>query len=126
MENKISEARREYSDRVGKFTQKDAADFFGVSLSTYKKWEQGKGMMNGEQLRMIAMKYDTTVDYLLEITPHIENDISEQYILNDNEKELIDNYRMLSIGGKNILKGVLDGLLLTHPKNNQLRENKTA
>lgn len=62
MFNRIGEARREYADRVGRFTQEDAADFFGVSLSTYKKWEQGKGMMNGEQLRMIAMKYDVTVD----------------------------------------------------------------
>ena len=67
MENNIGEARRNYSLRNGKFTQSDAAKFFGVSLSTYKKWEQGQGMMNGEQLKEIAMKYDTTVDYLLDV-----------------------------------------------------------
>lgn len=65
MKNNIGEARRSYAARIGKFTQDDAAAYFGVSLSTYKKWEQGQGMLNGEQLRAIAQKYGTTVDYLL-------------------------------------------------------------
>ena len=67
MDNNIGNARRNYADMVGGFTQKDAADYFGVSLSTYKKWEQGHGMMNGSQLREIAEKYGVTVDYLLQI-----------------------------------------------------------
>ena len=67
MENNIGDARRAYADKVGKFTQEDAAQFFDVSLSTYKKWEQGQGMMNGAQLRAIAEKYGTTTDYLLKI-----------------------------------------------------------
>ena len=66
MENNIGEARRQYASEVGKFTQEDAARFFGVSVSTYKKWEQGQGMMNGAQLRAIAEKYRVTVDYLLQ------------------------------------------------------------
>ena len=127
MYNRIGEARREYADRVGRFTQEDAADFFGVSLSTYKKWEQGKGMMNGEQLRMIAMKYDVTVDYLLEITPISENDISDNVrTLTSDETRLLDNYRALSSAGKSILKGVLDGLVLSHPKNNPISEPKAS
>lgn len=72
MENRIGDARRDYATLVGGFTQKDAAEYFGVSLSTYKKWEQGQGMMNGSQLRAIAEKYMTTVDYLLMLTDNPE------------------------------------------------------
>ena len=66
MQNNIGDARREYAAKYGKFTQEDAAMYFGVSTSTYKKWEQGQGMLNGEQLRALAQKYETTVDYLLD------------------------------------------------------------
>ena len=100
MKNNIGEARRNYADRIGKFTQDDAAQFFGVSLSTYKKWEQGQGMMNGEQLREIAMKYDTTVDYLLGITEIdyavVELPSEEPKKLSSDETELLTLYRMMS------------------------------
>lgn len=120
MENRIGEARREYADRVGKFTQEDAAKFFGVSLSTYKKWEQGKGMMNGEQLRMIAMKYDTTVDYLLEITPKSDHDVCI-YDLNENEQELVDIMRSITPQGQQQLMLFARGVSSTFAKNNQVR-----
>ena len=120
MENRIGEARREYADRVGKFTQEDAAKFFGVSLSTYKKWEQGKGMMNGEQLRMIAMKYDTTVDYLLEITTKSDHDVYI-YDLNENEHELVDIMRSITPQGQQQLMLFARGVSSTFTKNNQVR-----
>ena len=120
MENRIGEARREYAARIGKFTQQDAADFFGVSLSTYKKWEQGQGMMNGEQLRMIAMKYDTTVDYLLEITPKIEQNIYA-YELSEQEHELVDIMRSITPQGQQQLLLFARGVSSTFAKNNQVR-----
>ena len=72
MENNIGEARRYYAlvNLDGeKYTQEDAARDFGVSLGTYRNCEQGvnKGL-SGKQLRMIADKYGTTVDYLLKLT----------------------------------------------------------
>jgi transcriptional regulator with XRE-family HTH domain len=89
MENFIGEARRNYETKNGRFTQKDAAKCFGVSLSTYKKWEQGQGMMNGEQLREIAMKYDTTVDYLLGVSSanYAVVDLPDDDELTDDERE---------------------------------------
>lgn len=94
MENYIGEARRRYAGKVGKFTQEDAAKFFGVSLSTYKKWEQGQGMMNGEQLRIIAMKYGVTVDYLLGINARrVTSDDGD--ILASDERELLFLYRRM-------------------------------
>lgn len=95
MENRIGDARREYADRVGKFTQEDAADFFGVSLSTYKKWEQGQGMMNGEQLRAISEKYGVTVDYLLYIDNAAVQDMDNRIgiDLSPDERKLVALYR---------------------------------
>ena len=67
MRNNIGEARRSYAMTRddGKFSQEDAASFFKVSLSTYQKWEQGTGKLNGEILSSIADKYDCSVEYLL-------------------------------------------------------------
>lgn len=65
MQNNIGEARRSYALTVGKFTQDDAASFFGVASSTYKGWEQGVGKLNGEILCAIADKYGCSTDYLL-------------------------------------------------------------
>lgn len=56
MDNNIGEARRSYEKTLqsGKFTQKDAADFFGVREGTYAHWEQGRGKLNGEILCAVS------------------------------------------------------------------------
>ena len=99
MQNNIGDARRMYAEKVGKFTQKDAADYFGVSLSTYKKWEQGQGMMNGSQLHDISKKYGVTVDYLLGIVPTTEYasvEFPREEWTGAVERELLGYYRSLS------------------------------
>ena len=67
MNNNIGEARRSYAATIdGGFSQEDAARYFGVSLSTYQKWEQGAGKsIKIETLCDIADLYGTSVDYLL-------------------------------------------------------------
>ena len=68
MQNNIGEARRSYglTTESGKFSQEDAARHFGVSVSTYQKWEQGTGKsLKIETLCAIADLYGTSVDYLL-------------------------------------------------------------
>ena len=65
MRNNIGDARRSYALSVGGFTQEDAASFFGVSLGTYRNWEQCVGKLNGEILCAIADKYECSTDYLL-------------------------------------------------------------
>lgn len=70
MDNNIGEARRSYAltTESGVFTQEDAARELGVSLSTYRRWEQGvfKGL-KGESLRKMADLYGVTTDYLLSL-----------------------------------------------------------
>lgn len=116
MQNNIGDARRMYAEKVGKFTQEDAAEYFGVSLSTYKKWEQGHGMMNGSQLRDIAKKYEVTVDYLLGIVPTTEY-ASVEFPLEEwtsaVERELLGYYRTLSDKNKSLILGMTRALSLT-------------
>lgn len=128
MENRIGEARREYAARVGKFTQADAAKFFGVSLSTYKKWEQGQGMMNGEQLREIAMKYDVSTDFLLgrKINYGIV-ELPKSSKLSPDEQELVDIMRSMSAQGQQQLLLFARGCRTSFPKNHHVcGSEKTA
>lgn len=120
MQNRIGEARREYQDRHGKFTQEDAAKFFGVSLSTYKKWEQGQGMMNGEQLREIAMKYDVTTDYLLCRVDYGMVEMPD--FLTDDESEIVDIMRSITPQGQQQLLVFARGIAASYPKNNPISE----
>lgn len=125
MQNRIGDARRDYSLKHGKFTQNDAADFFGVSLSTYKKWEQGQGMMNGEQLRNIAMKYEVTTDFLLCRDDSAAIEYSSQRLSCD-EIEMINIMRKISQHGRDQLLIFARGVAQTYPKNHQLSASKTA
>ena len=94
MRNNVGEARRSYSIKYGKFTQEDAARYFGVAASTYKNWEQGVGKLNGELLCAIADKYECSIDYLLLRTqdPRPYPSYRESY-KDDGERRLVSAYR---------------------------------
>lgn len=117
MHNNIGHARRSYAERHGKFTQEDAAAFFGVSLSTYKKWEQGQGMLNGEQLRAIAEKYETTVDYLLRRIEYAVVSIPADKNKANDESNLLNLYRKMNDEGKSRLMEQATFLAERHPLN---------
>lgn len=126
MRNNIGEARRRYESAVmGKFTQDDAAEFFGVSPSTYKKWEQGQGRLNGEILCQIADKYDTTVDYLLMVTDNpgpvhkysvirLDAPQNAPESLTADEKRLLEAYRALDENMRQAAIGAVEGMLATN------------
>ena len=126
MRNNIGEARRRYESAVmGKFTQDDAAEFFGVSPSTYKKWEQGQGRLNGEILCQIADKYDTTVDYLLMVTDNpgpvhkysvirLDGPQNAPESLTADEKRLLEAYRALDENMRQAAIGAVEGMLATN------------
>ena len=64
--NNIGNARRAYAkNRRISFTQEDAARYFGVSIGTYRNWEQGRVDLNSAQIAAVADLYETSVDYLL-------------------------------------------------------------
>ena len=128
MQNNIGEARRSYALMTGKFTQDDAAAFFGVAASTYKGWEQGVGKLNGEILCAIADKYGCSTDYLLcrtsDPTPY--RPVTNGTPLSENEKNLLDSYRELSEEGQEVAVNAVAGLQLAYKKRDQHQVAKTA
>lgn len=60
MQTRLKEVRK-----TAGYSQQDASKLFGVSLGTYRNWEQGRVVMNGEQLIRAAEAFDSTVDYIL-------------------------------------------------------------
>ena len=115
MENNIGDARREYAARNGKFTQGDAASYFGVSESTYKKWEQGQGMLNGTQLRALASKYGVTVDYLLKMDERRMRVRDNNWT--EGETELIELFRSMDAHGREQLLVFARGCAASYPLN---------
>jgi len=92
--NNIGNARREYSRRNGtRFTQEDAAREFGVSLSTYRNYEQEVNLPNAGIASAIARKYGVSVDYLLGLDDDPNAAIAPSDSLSPDEQELLDVYR---------------------------------
>lgn len=87
MKTRLKEARRSSG-----LSQQDACERLGVSLGTYRNWEQGRVVMNGEQLISAARLYNTTVDFLLMTDTN--------YVEDDKEDELVDLFRSLSEDSK--------------------------
>ena len=114
--NNIGRARRDYAKKNGGFTQKDAADTFGVSLGTYRNWEQGRTGLSLGQLSAVAEKYGVTVDYLLCREPRDVDGMSQQ------EREMLHMMRSMSTEGQRQLMIYARGLLATYPKNNPLSQ----
>lgn len=105
---------------------KRLAEQLNVSQSTLYSISNGATSIEGVGISLfidIANALDCTTDELYcvlvnqgEITYTVRN-------LTESETALVDNYRALSTAGRSILDGVVQGLLLTHPKNNELRAN---
>ncbi len=60
MRTRLKEVRK-----AAGYNQQEASELFGVSLGTYRNWEQGRVIMNGEQLIRAAEEFGTNVDYIL-------------------------------------------------------------
>lgn len=97
MRTRLKEARK-----ASGLSQQEACERFGVSLGTYRNWEQGRVVMNGEQLIQAAKLYDTTVDFLL-MTDAASSE-------NDKEDDLIEMYRSMTDDGKRSLIAVAKAL----------------
>lgn len=82
MKTRLKEARKSSG-----LSQQDACEKLGVSIGTYRNWEQGRVVMNGEQLISAAKLYNTTVDFILMTDSTDAGD--------DREDELLDLYRSL-------------------------------
>ena len=126
MQNNIGEARRSYATVYGKFTQDDAAQFFGVASSTYKGWEQGVGKLNGEVLCAIADKYNCSVDYLLCRVDNPDPYPTSSSAGRDNRQVLMDKmYGKMSERGKEMAVEQMR-MVLSLPENRAGSKSDTA
>lgn len=105
MKTRMKEARE-----AAKLKQKEAAALFDVPISTYRNWEQGRSVMNGEQLRHAAHLFNTTVDYLLMIDD--EPEIEESY----RADELLDSFDQLNEQGQDALIAIANTLATLFPR----------
>lgn len=108
--NNIADARRHYERRTGlKYTQEDAARDFGVSLSTYRNYEQEKSLPDGGTAVEMAEKYGVTVNYLMGLSEIEYAFVSFDDVYSDEEMELVDMYRRLTPKGRHaVLTGLRD------------------
>lgn len=109
--NNIGEARRSYAATRpdGRFTQEQAANTFGVALSTYRAWEQGVGKgLKGTQLSAIAEFYGCSIDYLLCRTD--SPDFKRTIGVTKDERELIEAYRKLDYNSRDAVKQLVAAL----------------
>ncbi len=97
MKTRLKEARV-----ASGLSQQEASVRFRVSLGTYRNWEQGRVVMNGEQLIRAAQEFDTTVDYLL------MTDSKEDLSL--LEDDLVGMYRSMNDDGRRTLIAIAETL----------------
>lgn len=76
--------------------QKEAAARLGVSIGTYRNWEQGRVVMNGEQLVSAARLFNTNVDYLLMTD-------SPDAALDESSDELLGLFDSMNSEGRDVL-----------------------
>ena len=88
--------------------QADVARELGISLSTYRSWEQGSRGLNGEKLIMFANYFDVSTDALLGTQ---FSELKESTELTASESELLESFRALNYEGKSIARAVLSALV---------------
>lgn len=113
MDNNIGKARSLYGKKLGrKVTQDEAAQMFKIASSTYKRWEQGVGKLNGEILCMIADKYGVSVDYLIcrtnDPTPYPP--VGALPRVNRDEQQLLKAFRDCTPREKNALLNTAEAM----------------
>lgn len=59
--NNLKEARKH-----AKMTQKEVAEYIGISQNTYSYWENGRNNVDSESIKKLADLFGVSVDYLLD------------------------------------------------------------
>lgn len=107
MNNNIKEIR----DATGKTQETVAADL-GISLSTYRSWEQGSRRLNGEALLMLSSYFDVTTDSILG-TVHAEKKYQHKAARTAEQDHLLGVFELLDETGKAKVFDYIDDLILS-------------
>ena len=92
-------------------SQKDFAKALGVSQQTIASWEVGRTEPSNDWLKSIADYFNVSIDYLL--GRKTANSIPP---LSAEHSSLLQKYDALADDGRQLIRTMLDSLLLSHPK----------
>lgn len=101
----------EFADRLkiarkeSHLTQKQVADFIGISEGAYCSYEKAKREPNIEKIRLLSQLFDVSADFLIN-----NNKYNKNPILNDNEKKLLEIYNSFNEKGKEKLLETADDM----------------
>ncbi len=108
MNFRIKEAR----EKIG-LSQKELAEALKIKPSTFNGYEKGIHDPKSEILKQIAIKCNTSVDFLLGL-PETSDDSEGKFgSIDISVKRLLDNYNTLDEVGKNKLLEYSDDLVNT-------------
>ena len=87
-----------------KLSQQKLGELLHVSQQSIHKYENGITSPDIETLKLMAEKFNTSVDYLLDLT-EISRKIEPvtETMLNQEERELIETYRKLNTSQKELI-----------------------
>lgn len=107
MKNNIKEIR----EATGKTQETVAADL-GISLSTYRSWEQGSRRLNGEALLTLSSYFSVTTDSILG-TMHAEKRYKHVAASTAEQDHLIGLFELLNEAGKAKVFDYIDDLIVS-------------
>lgn len=92
---RIKEAR----ENIG-LSQKELAESLGIKPTTFNGYERGMHDPKSEILRQIALKCNTSVDFLLGLSENPDKLVLQTENLDFNKRQLLKNYDKLNEKGK--------------------------
>ena len=108
----MKEGILKYLRSLNAISQKDFAKKLGVSQQTIASWENGRTEPSNDLLKDIADYFNVSTDYLL------GRDISEDVKpLSNEQTKLLNNFESLGADGQNLLKELIELLVMTRSQN---------
>lgn len=92
-------------------TQEMVASDLGLSLSTYRSWEQGNRRLSGEALIVLSCYFNVTTDSIL-WTVHSDREYEHAIPKSPQHKRLIRLFESLNDDGKRKVFDYIDDLIL--------------
>lgn len=111
MDFKIKEAR----ERIG-LSQKELAESLGIKPTTFNGYEKGTHDPKSDILKQIAIRCNTSVDYLLGLNVSPEQLRTQETDLDFKKQQLLHNYDKLNDVAQNALVMYSD-FMVSKPEN---------
>ena len=105
------------------WTQEQLAQAIGTTQQTVQRWESGQVDPQVSKVEAISKALGITMSFLLGVD---QNGQQTNNVLTAHEQELVDIMRSVTPEGARQLIVYARGIAQTYPKNNQVREDKTA